>query len=48
MTERRVIKTRIKHTHPDYTVVLSQLNESRRLYNSLISVSREAQALFDL
>lgn len=46
MPEQRVIKTRIKRTHPDYDVIVSQLNESRRLYNSLIAVSREAQAVF--
>ncbi len=37
---------RVKRSNPDYKVAINQLIESRRLYNTLIAVSRESRSLF--
>ncbi len=37
---------RVKRSNPDYPVAANQLIEARRLYNTLIAVSRESRAFF--
>lgn len=44
--EQRVIKTRVKPNHPDHDNLIRLLTESRKLYNTLIAVSREAFAYY--